>query len=162
MEIKPLTVGPIVGATNGEDVRLWGRGELELIQSGPRRCFGVARIRSADARFGAPKFFKMNPNFDMTGIVVFDGLRPDTRYLYQMGWFFSDKELDEVEDTRDIDWGIVPTHDFTSASVNDFATRSFVFGSCQYLLRLFGGSWFDNHGDKTFRTILHQDRTIPD
>jgi alkaline phosphatase D len=156
MNIQPLTVGPIVGATTGENVRFWGRGELELIQSGPRRCFGVARIRAAGARFGAPKFFKMNPNFDMTGIVVFDGLRPDTRYLYQMGWFYSDKELDEVEDTRDLDWGAVPTHDCTSASVNDAAARSFVFGSCRYLLRLFGGSWFDNRGDKTFRSILRQ------
>jgi hypothetical protein len=33
----------------------------------------------------------MNPNFDMIGIAVFTGL--DAEYLYQMGWFFSDKEL---------------------------------------------------------------------
>jgi alkaline phosphatase D len=98
----------------------------------------------------------MNPNFDMTGIVVFNGLEPDTHYLYQMGWFYSDRELNEVEEIRDLDWGGITTHDFISASVNDAAPRSFVFGSCRYLLRLFGGSWFDNRGDKTFRSILRQ------
>jgi hypothetical protein len=58
MNIQPLTVGPIVRATIGENVRLWGRGKLELIGSGPGRCFGVARNRAAGARFGAPKFLK--------------------------------------------------------------------------------------------------------
>ena len=159
MKVQPVTVGPIVGATTDTAVRLWGRGKFEKIQSGPRRCFGVARIREAKAgsSYRQPQYFKMNPNFDMTGIAIFNDLKAETRYNYQMGWFFSDLELDEVQaDTRPLDWDIIPTQHFTTASANDNQARSFIFGSCRYLLRLFGGSWFDNRGDKTFRSILRQ------
>jgi alkaline phosphatase D len=45
---------------------------------------------------------------------------------------------------------------FRTAAEDKGQSRSFVFGSCRYLLRLFGGSWFDNRGDKTFRSILRQ------
>lgn len=156
MEVQPLTVGPIVGETTASSVRLWGRGGLELIQSGPRRCFGVARIRAANARFSAPKFFIMNPNFDMTGIVYFDELDPETRYIYQIGWFFSDLELDELGGDRSPSWDRAHTYEFTTASEDPAGSRSFVFGSCRYLLKMFGGNWFDKRGDKTFRTILEQ------
>jgi alkaline phosphatase D len=137
-------------------VRLWGRGELEETGSGPRRCFGVARLRRAGGRFGRAKFFKMNPNFDMSGVVIFDQLRPKRRYLYQMGWFFSDVEMNQLPQSRLIDWAGLPTYEFRTASEGDAEARSFVFGSCRYLLRLFGGAWFDDRGDKTFRSILEQ------
>jgi alkaline phosphatase D len=156
MKLQPLTVGPIVGATTGRNVRLWGRGELEKTLSGPRRCFGVARLRRSGGRFGQAKFFKMNPNFDMSGVVIFDRLRPKQHYFYQMGWFLSDVEMDQVPRSRDLEWDSLPTYEFTSASEDDAESRSFVFGSCRYLLRLFGGAWFDNRGDKTFRSILEQ------
>ncbi len=92
MKVKPLTVGPIVGSTTGSSVRIWGRGEYEKTRSGPRRCFGVARTRKVDtSQFRDPRFFKMNPNFDMTGIAVFDNLEPETKYKYQIGSFFSDR-----------------------------------------------------------------------
>ena len=155
MLVKPLTVGPIVGATTPDTVRIWGRGELERIQSGPRRCFGIARIRSQNGRYSAPKFFKMNPNFDLTGIVIFNNLNPQERYNYQIGWFFSDLEPDELS-ARDFDWEKIATYHFTTAKAQEDEPISFVFGSCRYLLRLFGGSFFDNRGDKTFRSILEQ------
>ncbi len=37
----------------------------------------------------------MNPNFDLTGIAIFRNLHPETEYLYQIGWFYSDKEITE-------------------------------------------------------------------
>lgn len=161
MQVQPVTVGPIVGATTATAVRLWGRGKYEKIQSGPRRCFGVARIRQAKAgsSYRQPQYFKMNPNFDMTGITIFDNLKAESRYNYQMGWFFSDLELDEVQaDSRPLDWDIIPTYHFTTGSALNDRSRSFIFGSCRYLLRLFGGTYFDNRGDKTFRSILRQIR----
>ena len=47
MNVQPLTVGPILGATTGDSARVWGRATLEITGEGPRRAFGVARIRLA-------------------------------------------------------------------------------------------------------------------
>lgn len=157
MKIHPLTVGPIVGATTGTSVRLWGRGMLEQVPGGPRRCFGVARLRAAgQADYGPPRFCNMNPNFDMTGIVVFAGLTPATRYDYQFGWFFSEMDLDMLTPDVRLDWGEASVAAFTTATSDTNQPLSFVFGSCRYLLRLFGGAWFDTRGDKTFYSILEQ------
>ena len=71
MKIKKLRVGPIVGATTDKTVRIFGRAKLQMVEDQPRRAHGVARIRKkGDADFGKPQYFKMNPNFDMTGIAV--------------------------------------------------------------------------------------------
>ncbi len=157
--INALSVGPIVGHADVDHVRLWGRGEYERTASGrPRRCFGIARIRKDDSQsdFGSPRYFKMNPNFDMTGVVIFPDLEPDTHYRYQMGWFFSDKELDELNTGTQWDWHNSNRGEFRTASPDNRAEREFIFGSCRFLLRLFGGNWFDSRGDKTFRSILEQ------
>ena len=42
MKIQPPTVGPIVGYTPAEQVRLWLRGDFQPTPDGYRRCFGVA------------------------------------------------------------------------------------------------------------------------
>ncbi len=55
-----------------------------------------------------------------------------------------------------MDWNLSNKAEFTTASENDENPCSFIFGSCRYLLRLFGGLWFDERGDKTFRSILNQ------
>jgi alkaline phosphatase D len=162
MKVNPFTVGPIVGETTGTSVRLWGRGGLEFVQSRPRRVFGVAQLRrNGDADYMPPKYFKLNPNFDLTGVVVFNNLNPETAYEYRIGWFFSDLDLKDVEDVEGgwpLDWSQAQVSGFRTASQNDSQSRSFVFGSCRYLLRLFGGSIFDNRGDKTFRSITNQIR----
>ncbi|MCB0028716.1 MAG: alkaline phosphatase family protein, partial [Anaerolineales bacterium] len=160
MQITPLTVGPIVGEITPTTVRLWGRAEVEKAPSGIRRCFGIVRIWPAGNRAAMlpVQYFKMNPNFDMTGVSVFTGLKAETSYEYQMGWFFSELELEEVTvlPVTDQDWSEVPGHKFSTAASRKDRSRSFVFGSCRYLLRLFGGLWTDSRGDKTFRSILDQ------
>jgi alkaline phosphatase D len=159
MQIHQVTVGPIVGATTEKTVRIWGRGQFEATPSGPRRCFGIIRLWPADQAPGSdPKYFKMNPNFDMTGIIIYDKLQQETKYKYQMGWFFSDLELEEVNKTQllEPDWENIPVHEFTTTASRKNRERSFVFGSCRYILRLFGGLWTDSRGDKTFGSILKQ------
>lgn len=157
MNVNPLTVGPIVGATTGTSVRIWGRGKGEATSSGIRRCFGIARLRlGGTSEFGPSKFFKMNPNFDMTGIVIFSALSAEQLYEYQIGWFFADLELSALSPDMAFDWSELETVPFTTAAEDKSRSRSFIFGSCRYLLRLFGGSWFDNRGDKVFRSILNQ------
>ncbi len=158
MIIHPLSVGPIVGHADTDHVRIWGRGELEITQVGkPRRCFGVARLRKdGDTEFSGARYFKMNPNFDMTGIALFHDLKADTRYHYQIGYFFAEQELNELYNITDIDWSRCDQGYFRTASNDAKAGREFIFGSCRYLLRLFGGSWFDDRGDKTFLSINDQ------
>ena len=158
IDLQPLSVGPIVGHADFDNIRLWGRARYELTGNGtPRRCFGVARIRRKESRgYEPPRYFKMNPNFDMTGIAVFSKLKPNTEYVFQMGWFFSDKDFNELFSTAEIDWHRADKGEFRSACKDSTAPCEFVFGSCRYLLRLLGGNWFDDRGDKTFRTILKQ------
>ncbi|WP_297310552.1 alkaline phosphatase D family protein [Neptuniibacter sp.] len=158
LSIKKMDVGPIVGHADMDHVRLWGRASYEKLATGePRRAFGVARIKKIDSGdYGSPVYFKMNPNFDMSGVAIFCGLKPDTKYAYQMGWFYSDKELEELNLDLHIDWGNSDIGEFVTSSDNSSDEKQFIFGSCRYLLRLFEGSWFDSRGDKTFRSILRQ------
>lgn len=156
--LNALTVGPIVGHTDFNSVRLWGRGEYAKAASGrPRRAYGVVRIKERDAvDFDRPHFFKMSPNFDMTGIVSVGNLETKTKYLYQMGWFYYDKDLDLQKIIDSFDWDEASSGEFSTANDDVNAPVEFAFGSCRYLLKLLGGEWFDDRGDKTFRSILGQ------
>lgn len=150
--MKP-TVGPIVGWTTVNSVRLWARGEC----SSEFRTFGVARIReSKSGSFGTTKVFKMMPTFDFTGIVDFGSLSTNQLYEYQIGYLFANGELDEIKIDESYDWNGAVTGYFRTAVSNSTPDISFVFGSCRYLLRFLGGSVFDNRGDKTFRSINQQ------
>ncbi len=155
MKVRNLTVGPILGATMVDSVRIFGRAELEIEHHRPRKAHGVMRIRKlGEVKFSEPVYFKMNPNFDMTGIAVVSKLQGNTRYQYQMGWIFSDVDSDKVDVTAVLDWNDITAIDFRTASPDSHAPRVLATGSCRYALRLFGGVWFDDRGDKTFRSIL--------
>lgn len=153
MIIKEPTVGPIIGWTTTNSVRLWARGD----ESSKNRTFGVARIRKSGAlKFRKPKVFKMMPVFDFTGIVDFDGLSTNQSYDYQIGYVFADGEPDELPIGSKDDWSDAANGTLRTAVSNTTDKTSFIFGSCRYLLRLFGGSFFDGRGDKTFRSINRQ------
>ena len=156
--IHPLSVGPIVGHTDTDHVRIWGRAEHEPEASGrPRRTFGIARLRErGQSTYESPIFFKMNPNFDISGIVIFHGLTSDSTYEYQIGYFYSDKELYELSPNSDWNWHYASEGECRTTHTDPNQDRSVVFGSCRYLLKLFGGTWFDSRGDKTFRSINRQ------
>lgn len=157
MQVQEFSVGPILGEVTPERARIFGRIRHRDDEGLPRRCHGVLRIREAGKRaFRRPIYCKMNPNFDMTGVLVPEGLATDTRYQYQVGWFASDVDTDDVDVRRVLRWDDVPVHEFTTASGDPNAARSLAVGSCRYLLRLFGGNWFDDRGDKTFRSIFRR------
>ncbi len=155
MQVKRLTVGPILGATDISSAKIFGRADFEMDGDRPRRAHGVVRMRKkGDVDFLAPIFFKMNPNFDMTGVVITSGLDSNTSYEYQMGWFYSDAQSDQIDVTNILIWEDIKTIGFRTASSDSNATRVLVAGSCRYALSLFNGMWFDDRGDKTFRSIL--------
>ena len=156
MKLKTLSVGPIVGEATGNRVRVWGRGNADIIDGMPRRSFGVVRYRKKDdSKWINHKSFKMNPNFDMTGIAVIEKLKSETYYEYQFGYFYSDAELDE-RSFGALDWKNISISTFLTASTNDKKSRTIIIGSCRYLLKTWLGSFFDDRGDKTFRSILKQ------
>lgn len=168
MKVKALTVGPILGSVTGNNARVFGRGEYHqytraLLQwwnsrlGKKRHFFGVTRIRLlGEFNFQTPRIFRINPNFDMTGIAIFNNLLPEKDYEYQIGWVECyRKNLDNLE-KEIFDWSNIPIYQFKTAAIDTYQSRSFVFGSCRYLLRLFGSSFFDDRGDKTFRSILRQ------
>jgi len=151
VKVLPLDVGPIVGETTSNRVRLWGRAGYQPTPEGPRRATGVVRVRSASGGgFSDPLFFPMNPNFDLTGVVVVGSLEARTEHQYEMGYYFSEAE------TSDLDWTEASRSSFRTGTDDSGASRSFVMGSCRYLPRLFGGTWLDGRGDRLFGSILRQ------
>ena len=173
MKIYPFTVGPILGYVSSTTARIFGRGEYtegdpELKpsfgrryrnqhKSPPRRIFSAIRVRSSSStQFGEPIFCKLLPYFDFTGVSIIPDLAADSEYHYQAGWFCSDGRLPDPRNGGQLDWRDAPIYSFRTASEDAMAERSFVFGSCRYLLRLFGGTIFEDRGDKTFRSITQQ------
>src|SRR5690349_6475879 len=144
MKIQLPTVGPIVGYTSADQVRLWLRGDLQIAADGPRRCFGVARIKPAGgAAFGPPRYAKLAPHFDVTGVCAFTGLAPETDYDYEIGWFFAETSLPNLGATQQLDWSRAASGTFRTAAAPGAAPRTYAVGSCRYLLRLLGGAIFD-------------------
>jgi alkaline phosphatase D len=162
MKVRQLSVGPIIGETTNKTVRIFGRAKLEFSAGQPRRAHGVVRMREkGKVDFKTPRYFKMNPNFDMTGIIVLGGLSDRKSYEYQIGWIFSEVDSDEINVSKQLDWTDRKTHEFRAGSARPKDSRNIVIGSCRYVLKLFGGRWFDNRGDKTFQSILKQETEGP-
>ncbi len=169
MQVRSLTVGPIVGSVTPASVRLFGRGD-RLAATGwqywwhrwqtlfrttaPQQCSGVARLRRrGDSHYGSPRCFPMQSHFDWTGIAAFTDLEAVTEYEYQIGWFYAtERDRQRIS----LDWSQVETYQFRTASRDRSQMRSFIFGSCRYLLKLLGQSLWDDRGDKTFRAIGEQ------
>lgn len=153
--LKKIDVGPIVGHTDAQHFRIFFRaGTNSLDDLG--RCVGAARCRVVGGEWGEPVLNKLSPNFDLTGVFVFHGLVADTVYEYQVGWFLDDADFDELTiDASTIDWNATESQQVKTGAATP-KPRSYVVGSCRYLLRLFNGHWFDDRGDKVFRSILRQ------
>lgn len=162
MNINLPTVGPIVGYTGTDHTRLFVRGELERDSSGFRRCFGVVRWREAGKQqWSAPMFNKLSPNFDMTGVFALTALKASTVYEYQAGWFYAEADLENIEHMGEnlLVWPAQRDDfpmTFKTATVATRVSRNYIVGSCRYLLRLFGGAWYDDRGDKVFRSVIEQ------
>lgn len=152
MQIQELTVGPIVGHTTTTSARLWGRGAYDPGKAGPRRCHGIVQLYQGTTLVDA-SYFPMRPHFDFTGVHDFEGLKVGTQYSFRMGYIFADLEPEQLPPPATVNLTGIREGSFRTMSADGL---SFVFGSCRYLLRLFGGAIFDERGDKTFRSINQQ------
>ena len=157
MDVQTLTVGPIVGHTSHNLIRIFGRAELAIYEDKPRKAHGVIRYRKVGkSDFSAPLYFKMNPNFDLTGVMVLTTLEENTPYEYQVGWFYSEVDTKDVDVQKVLNWQNIDCYRIKTASSDRSQSRNLVFGSCRYILRLFGGLWWDDRSDRTFKSILEQ------
>ncbi|MEP1446354.1 MAG: alkaline phosphatase D family protein [Paraglaciecola sp.] len=157
MDVQNLTVGPIIGHSSSELVRIFGRAKLSIHDDRPRKTHGVIKYRkNGESDFSTPAYFKMNPNFDLTGVIVLMGLEENTTYDYQIGWFYSEVDSKEIDVQKVLNWENVDTYKFKTGSSDSSKPRNLIFGSCRYALRLLGGMWWDDRGDKAFKSILEQ------
>ena len=158
MKILAPTVGPIVGYTTPTQSRIFVRGDAQFVDDALPRCFAAVRVKPTKrTTWDAPRVNKLAPHFDVTAVIVVDGLAPDTQYDYQAGWFALDADLEAVQamPSEAFEWSD-RIYCFTTGPADALAARSYVVGSCRYLLKLFGGLVFDERGDKAFRSMLDQ------
>ena len=162
MKVLQLEVGPIVGETTPTRAKVFGSGARPPVNGSIRRAHLVARYRPAGkTQWQRVLYYKLNPNFDMSAVAVFEGLQANHAYEYQVGYIYSEIDSSEIDVENVLLWTDIPLCQFKTAASNKTAARSIVTGSCRYILRLFGGSWFDDRGDKTFRSILEQNTSKP-
>lgn len=165
--LKVPEVGPIIGTTGAYEIRIF----LAAPQNEAREAVALggqitaaAKLSTSSGETISPITTVMKPEFDYSGVIGFTGLTPDTEYRLKCGWYVVSakdrgKEKEMLKGT--LNFKNSAKTKFTTASINPREERSFVFGSCRYLLKFHTKkdlSLFDGRGDKTFRSILGQIR----
>ena len=156
IELKQTNVGPIIGETTANSVRLWGRGKRPKSLSD--NVHGVARVLQGATELGLV-IFKMTKTWDYTGVGVIEGLQGSTEYEYQFAYFHDPRDTSAIDVSHETyNWDPLPKYEFITASNNCEDPRSYLLGSCRYNL-----PWADDdkdhtdtRGDKTFRAMLAQ------
>lgn len=159
--MRPPDLGPIVGHTQPDSVRLWMRAE-----DGDGRTVGVAALYLNGAYVsGTARYFRLQREYDRTGTVDFDGLVPDTAYTARLGSIRVDSTADDVLVTdKEVEDRLPPSGSWepdlrrldaalSTASFTTFPAApesfSFVFGSCRYP----GVLLFRKHADEIFHAM---------
>src|SRR6476469_6012255 len=96
--LRPPMAGPLLGHTTDSSTRVWMRAtDVEQL-----RTVGVAALFDGAAYVpGSARYFRLQREYDRTGIVDFTGLEPDHRYRVRMGSLVTDSTNSEllVDDT---------------------------------------------------------------
>ncbi|MBZ2188330.1 alkaline phosphatase family protein [Alcanivorax sp. JB21] len=116
----------------------------------PRKAmWGRIQWRPRDqSHWSAPRPFRLNANFDGSGIVVLTDLQPGCEYVYRAGWV-SDPQAPDTA----LDWQQASEGSFRTAPADPQAPVSFLFGSCSYRFFDLGGRLSDDRADKTFAAM---------
>lgn len=149
---KPL-VGPVVGTTTQQSIRVWLKGvhgETGVVVYSTDKKLAHATIKT----------FALDPSLDDTATVELTSLLPDTLYYYVIGSLalaapdaelaLSDLDLSNFKKHRQ--------HQCVRTQAANALTTSFVFGSCRHR-----GFWNPNRGDRCFRSMteLHKKNALP-
>lgn len=128
MRVEPFSVGPILGACTHDTARLFGRAAMTSFQLSGKAMLGRVRWRVAGQDAWQPaQAFRLNTNFDGSGVIVLHGLTPGALHEYQAGWV-----TDPDVPASQLDWRALPVYRFRSApAASDTPTR-LLLGSCSY------------------------------
>lgn len=142
--VKPFTVGPILGNTTAQSFHVFGRGERAKEQ----KTLSVLRYRAIGIdTWSAPIIRRQQPHFDGSSVTIVNGLSADSRYEYQAGY------INEAEDSDELKWDNIAVCQAKTCAEDVAKPLNLVFGSCRYVLKIFGWDLLDDRSDKTYRSI---------
>ncbi|MEO0416943.1 MAG: hypothetical protein AAF226_18550, partial [Verrucomicrobiota bacterium] len=89
MKVRSLSVGPILGWTRDDKIRVWGRGRAHQVDLDEvLATFGIAEVRQGDETIS--RCFKMKHEFNGTGAIDISGLQPNESFEYRVGYVVAD------------------------------------------------------------------------
>ncbi|AJD48759.1 hypothetical protein S7S_11735 [Isoalcanivorax pacificus W11-5] len=163
MQVAAFSVGPLVGDCGRTSVRILGRADIAAATARGKAMLGRIQWRprpvpgQGETDWTLPLAFRMNSNFDGSGVVVLNDLLPGVEYEYRAGWV-----TDENVAGEQLDWARITPGRFRTAPADDTAPVSFLFGSCCYRFFDLNGLVSDDRADKTFGAMLTHQRQYGD
>ncbi|MCG8394280.1 MAG: alkaline phosphatase family protein [Pseudomonadales bacterium] len=156
MMVNRFAVGPVTGEAGPGHVRVFGALPRGRLAAGNKYLWGRIRWRrQGEADWSAARRFRLNGNFDGSGVVVINALTAGGHYEYQAGWVESEEEMP-------LDWNTVPVGRFVTDDPAADHTR-FLFGSCCYRFVGLDGVVEDDRADKIFAEMSrHAGQHQPD
>lgn len=147
---KP-TVGPIIGHTTTNHVRIFLRGER---QDNSLVFAGIRYRRAGEERWSQGVFAKLSILRDMSDVIALNNLATDTDYEYQAGWFSPMSPVHTVETVQELplQWQR-EIYRFRTLSSKANTPRAYIVGSCRYLRMTAGIPSAPHLGDRIFASI---------
>lgn len=147
---KP-TVGPIIGHTTTNHVRIFLRGER---QDNSLVFAGIRYRRAGEERWSQGVFAKLSILRDMSDVIALNNLATDTDYEYQAGWFSPMSPVHTVETVQELplQWPR-EIYRFRTLSSKANSPRAYIVGSCRYLRMTAGIPSAPHLGDRIFASI---------
>lgn len=152
--LHTITVGPILGSTTSDSVKIFARGEFDINNPGKHDCYILFRYRLGKiGDFKDPIIKKLNKNFDMTGIIKLLNLSSESIYQYQIVYtYYPNINYNGTKWNSKSELYTFTTYPDRKIKVDKF---SFISGSCRYMFQVSEKyAFFDDRGDKTFRSML--------
>ncbi|MDN3224238.1 alkaline phosphatase D family protein [Pseudomonas nunensis] len=157
--LKP-TVGPIIGHTTTNHVRIFLRGD---IQDDALVFAGIRYRRQGEERWSKGVFSKLSILRDMSDVIGLNQLYENTEYEYQAGWFSPMSPVHTVETVQELplQWPR-EIYRFRTRSSKAALPRSYIVGSCRYLRMTAGIASAPHLGDRIFASITQlAEQAIP-
>lgn len=155
--VAPFAVGPLAGSADRTSIRIFGAMPGGALGAGRKAPHGRIRWRAVgETRWLGPRHFRINGNFDSSGVVVLRELTPGTRYQYQAGYVDDPRAVDTA-----LDWHRATDGHFRTAPASDQEPVSFLFGSCCYRFTGLDHQVEDDRADRVFAVMADQARERP-